>query len=197
MAQRSAAQATTDYNVNSKRSDKKGEISEHQLHEAREGKEEKHPYHIHHARDMRMKESMQLGLSREQRTSAPFPPQIPDLESSDDSETDSDDEKRQDPYKLLGFEDRDRTTVQDINITQQTLRDIHHATVKNSTSAAKIKNAEKRLVEMQWASNILLDEINRRAYDEDGAIYEREQVAWRKKSKLLKICDCDGVVSYE
>jgi hypothetical protein len=39
------------------------------------------------------------------------------------------------------------------------------------------------LVEIKWAANILLDDMNKRAYDEDGSIYPHEQKSWKKKSK--------------
>ncbi|KAG9193362.1 hypothetical protein G6011_03397 [Alternaria panax] len=101
---------------------------------------------------------------------------------SDDDDSDSDEEKRQDPYKLIGLPDREQTPVKDIKITQRVLNRIHQNSVGGTVSEATRKHAEKRLVEIRWAADILLDEINKRAYDDDGAIYPHEQQSWKKKN---------------
>ena len=105
------------------------------------------------------------------------------VSDSDDDDSDSDEEKRQDPYQLIGLSDRERTPVKDIETTQRVLNRIHQISVDNATEEATRKHTEKRLVEIKWAANILLDDMNKRAYDEDGSIYPHEQQSWKKKSK--------------
>jgi len=116
------------------------------------------------------------------RRSSPIPQNqlVPD---SDDDDSDSDEEKRKDPYELIGLPDRGRTPVKDIETTQTVLNKIHQKTLDTAMSESKRNHAEKRMVEIKWAAAILLDEMNKRAYDEAGAIFPHEQQAWRKKSK--------------
>ncbi|KAI4705633.1 hypothetical protein J4E81_000517 [Alternaria sp. BMP 2799] len=116
------------------------------------------------------------------RKSSPVPQnQLVSDDSDDDS--DSDDEKRKDPYELIGLPDRGRTPVKDIEITRTVLNKIHQKTLETAMSDSKRQHAEKRMVEIKWAAAILLDDMNKRAYDEAGAIFPHEQQAWRKKSK--------------
>ncbi|KAL1799212.1 hypothetical protein ACET3X_003249 [Alternaria dauci] len=103
---------------------------------------------------------------------------------SDDDDSDSDEEKRQDPYKLIGLPDRERTPMKDIETTQRVLNRIHQAAIDDATDEATRRHSEKRLIEIKWAANILLDEMNKRAYDEDGSIYPHEQQSWKKKNGI-------------
>jgi preprotein translocase subunit Sec63 len=105
------------------------------------------------------------------------------MPDSDDDDSDSDEEKRQNPYELIGLPDKERTPVKDIATTQRVLNRIHQKTMDTAVSEAERSRAEKRLIEIKWAADILLDEMNRRAFDEAGAIYPHEQQAWGMKSK--------------
>ncbi|KAI4682072.1 uncharacterized protein J4E88_004960 [Alternaria novae-zelandiae] len=116
------------------------------------------------------------------RRSSPVP-QNQLVSDDDDDDSDSDEEKRKDPYELIGLPDRGRTPVKDIETTQRVLNKIHQKTLDSAMSESKRQHAEKRMVEIKWAAAILLDEMNKRAYDEAGAIFPHEQQAWRKKSK--------------
>ncbi|KAI4671928.1 uncharacterized protein J4E78_000426 [Alternaria triticimaculans] len=116
------------------------------------------------------------------RRSSPIP-QNQLVSDDDDDDDDSDEEKRKDPYELIGLPDRGRTPVKDIETTQTVLNKIHQKTLETAMSESKRKHAEKRMVEIKWAAAILLDEMNKRAYDEAGAIFPHEQQAWRRKSK--------------
>ena len=116
------------------------------------------------------------------RRSSPIP-QNQLVSDDDDDDSDSDEEKRKDPYELIGLPDRGRTPVKDIETTQTVLNKIHQKTLETAMSESKRKHAEKRMVEIKWAAAILLDEMNKRAYDEAGAIFPHEQQAWRNKSK--------------
>ena len=116
------------------------------------------------------------------RRSSPIP-QNQLVSDDDDDDSDSDEEKRKDPYELIGLPDRGRTPVKDIETTQRVLNKIHQNTLDTAMSDSKRQHAEKRMVEIKWAAAILLDDMNRRAYDEAGAIFPHEQQAWRRKSK--------------
>ena len=105
------------------------------------------------------------------------------VSDDDDDDSDSDEEKRKDPYELIGLPDRGHTPVKDIETTQRVLNKIHQKTLDTAMSDSKRQHAEKRMVEIKWAAAILLDDMNKRAYDEAGAIFPHEQQAWRKKSK--------------
>jgi hypothetical protein len=113
---------------------------------------------------------------------SPVPPEYIVPESDDDS-SDSDEEKRQDPYKLIGLPDRERIPLKDIETTQHILNGIHQKSIEAAVSKVARKHAEKRLVEIEWAADILLDEMNKRAFEEDSAIFPHEQQIWKKKSK--------------
>ena len=116
------------------------------------------------------------------RRSSPIP-QNQLVSDDDDDDSDSDEEKRKDPYELIGLPDRGHTPVKDIETTQRVLNKIHQKTLDTAMSDSKRQHAEKRMVEIKWAAAILLDDMNKRAYDEAGAIFPHEQQAWRKKSK--------------
>ncbi|KAI4937874.1 hypothetical protein J4E85_000311 [Alternaria conjuncta] len=117
------------------------------------------------------------------RRSSPIP-QNQLVSDDDDDDSDSDDEKRKDPYELIGLPDRGRTPAKDIETTQRVLNKIHQKTLNTATSDSKRQHAEKRMVEIKWAAAILLDDMNKRAYDEAGAIFPHEQQAWRKKNGI-------------
>ncbi|KAI4650886.1 hypothetical protein J4E93_003243 [Alternaria ventricosa] len=117
------------------------------------------------------------------RKSSPVP-QNRLVSDDDDDDSDSDDEKRKDPYELIGLPDRGHTSVKDIETTQRVLNKIHQKTLDTAMSDSKRQHAEKRMVEIKWAAAILLDEMNKRAYDEAGAIFPHEQQAWRKKNGI-------------
>ncbi|KAI4961180.1 hypothetical protein J4E86_000206 [Alternaria arbusti] len=116
------------------------------------------------------------------RRSSPIPQN--QLVSDDDDDSDSDEEKRKDPYELIGLPDRGRTPVKDIETTRTVLNKIHQKTIDTAMSDSKKQHAEKRMVEIKWAAAILLDEMNKRAYDEAGAIFPHEQQAWRRKNGI-------------
>jgi len=116
------------------------------------------------------------------RRSSPIP-QNQLVSDDDDDDDDSDEEKRKDPYELIGLPDRGHTPVKDIETTQRVLNKIHQKTLDTAMSESKRNHAEKRMVEIKWAAAILLNDMNKRAYDEAGAIFPHEQQAWRRKSK--------------
>ncbi|KAI4941338.1 hypothetical protein J4E91_010783 [Alternaria rosae] len=123
-------------------------------------------------------------LSENERSQQFSPtPQNQLVPDNDDDDPDSDEEKRKDPYELIGLPDRGRTPVKDIETTQRVLNRIHQKTLDTAMSDSKRIHAEKRMVEIKWAADILLNEMNKRAFDEAGAIHPHEQQAWRKKSK--------------
>ncbi|KAI4664186.1 uncharacterized protein J4E79_003688 [Alternaria viburni] len=117
------------------------------------------------------------------RRSSPIP-QNQLVSDDDDDDSDSDEEKRKDPYELIGLPDRGRTPVKDIETTQRVLNKIHQKTLDSAMSESKRQHAEKRMVEIKWAAAILLDDMNKRAYDEAGAIFPHEQQAWRRKNGI-------------
>ncbi|KAI4916976.1 hypothetical protein J4E90_003481 [Alternaria incomplexa] len=117
------------------------------------------------------------------RRSSPIP-QNQLVSDDDDDDSDSDEEKRKDPYELIGLPDRGHTPVKDIETTQRVLNKIHQKTLDSAMSESKRQHAEKRMVEIKWAAAILLDEMNKRAYDEAGAIFPHEQQAWRRKNGI-------------
>jgi hypothetical protein len=120
----------------------------------------------------------------------PAPPKYMMLDS-DDSDSDSDEEKRQNPYELIGLPNKEGTPVEEIATTQRVLNRIHQKTMDTAISEAERSRAEKRLTEIKWAADILLDEMNRRAFDEAGAMHPHEQQAWKKKSKWSTLNDQD------
>jgi hypothetical protein len=127
------------------------------------------------------RQRMLLGDERSQQFS-PTPSKYGAPDSDNDG-SDSEEEKRKDPYELIGLPDRGRTPVKDIEITQRVLNKIHQQAIDTAVLEAKKNHAEKRMVEIKWAADILMNETNRRAFDEAGAIHPHEQQAWRRKSK--------------
>lgn len=167
---------------------RKRETAERQLREERERKEE--AQRSIYIQDRHV-ETTQLTVSHNEQTSISTSrpnPNIANSEASDsDSDSSSDSSPRRDPYKLLGLLDRATTPLIDIKATHNALIAIHDEKLATSSiSAADKKNSERRLVEIKWAGGILLDELNKRAFDEEGAVFEHEQSAWRKKSKFEK-----------
>ena len=94
------------------------------------------------------------------------------------------------PYQLLGLDCKDRATIKDIRTIYFALTEIQKDAVNSTSSVIKKKRAEKRLAEIRWASNLLLDENNKKAYNQNSVIYKDEKRAWRKKRNppfILKI----------
>jgi hypothetical protein len=103
-----------------------------------------------------------------------------------DEDSDSDDEdKKADPYQLLGLDRREATLVADIRVTQRRLNEIFGVDNQTYMGEGEKRVANKRLAEIKFAADILLDPELRRAYDESGAIFSFEVNAWRKKSKSV------------
>jgi hypothetical protein len=107
---------------------------------------------------------------------------VPDNDEDFDSD---DDDKKPDPYQLLGLDSREATLVADIRATQRRLNEIFSVDNQAYMGEGKRRVAKKRLAEIKFAADILLDPELRRAYDEAGAIFAFEVNAWRKKSKSV------------
>lgn len=148
-----------------------------QREERAKNKASQHPSYI---KDTCSVHTTQATLQHELRTTHTLPssPSSPSSSSSSSSST----TLHRDPYKLLGLLSRSATPLLDIRATRTALMQIHSARLASSSaSEAHRKTSRRRMVEIEWAADILLDSEKKRAFDEAGAVFEHERRAWRDK----------------